>query len=82
MRVLKKKIQCGLCRSMNFISIKDLPLKIDDTFTSPKILCWKCCKKKNFFNKEKCSICDDLKVCQGKFLKEGKKSLKEDYGGV
>jgi hypothetical protein len=64
------------------ISIKDLPLRIDNSRSKPKIMCCQCCKKKNFFTKEMCSICDDLSVCQGKFVKEGKKSLKENYGGV
>lgn len=75
----KTKIRCGLCHAINVVYVKDLPKKID-TGNPPKILCWKCCKKLNYYTKNKCCDCGDLTVCQGRFLKNGKKGLREIEG--
>jgi len=78
----KTKIRCGACNSVNLVALKDIAHKLDGGKPKPRILCWKCCRKKNFYNKPTCSICGDLPVCQGKFKQECKDALDNELGGV
>jgi len=77
MAIKRVKGKCGKCNTVFIYNVKELNLHaVDDVF-----LCPKCCKDVYWFEKQRCGICNEKEICEGKYLMTMKLNL-EDISGI
>lgn len=67
MSVKKIRTNCGKCQTQFVIPFDEIPLHILDQEGDAIILCPSCCKKKYWYEKDRCDKCSEKNICEGKF---------------
>lgn len=64
MSIKKVRGNCDKCGKAYMMPIHELPLHAVDPGL---ILCYQCCKKQYFWDKNRCPLCSERTMCKGRF---------------
>ena len=79
MSVHRVKKNCSICNTTSYFVVSEITIHIDDEHGEPKLLCYKCCKKK-FWESDRCKYCSDITMCKDLFLPNMKNAIKSIEG--
>lgn len=77
---LKTKFICHFCKQPNYLSTDQALQRWYEVNDKRVFICQRCCKKKFYFNQERCKNCYDRVICNGHIREEYKKWLEAIKG--